>query len=169
MKKLNFRKAQTTDVRGIIDLLNEENIEADFAVAPFNNYELDEAILKEHITETHNNNLGVILVCEKDNEIIGILDFQRKTTKSMAHCGDFEILVKKEFTNSGVGKSIVSYFEAYIKDNTTVQKVNLKVPSDNERAIQMFRELGFLKEGIREKSIFRNGQYLDQILMGKVV
>lgn len=167
MENLKFRKAVTEDIRGMIDLLNQENV--DFLLAPFNKYELDEEILKEHIISTHAKDSGVVLVCEKDKEIIGILDFQRKVARNMNHCGDFEIVVKNEYTNNGIGKSIVTYFEDYIKNNTTVQKVNLKVPSNNEKAIRMFRELGFLKEGIREKSIYSNGIYLDQILMGKVV
>ena len=167
MMNLNFRKAVASDVRGMIDLLNQENY--DFLIAPFNKYELDEEVLKEHIENTHSNNLGVVLICEKENKIIGILDFQRKQAKSMAHCGDFEIVVKNEYTNNGIGKAIVSYFEDYIKNHTTVQKVNLKVPSNNKKAIRMFRELGFLKEGTRQKSIFRNGEYLDQVLMGKAL
>lgn len=167
MENLNFRKAVTNDVRGMIDLLNQENY--DFSIAPFNKYQLDEEILKEHIINTHAKDLGVVLICEKDKEIIGILDFQRKKIKSMSHCGDFEIIVKNEYTNNGIGKAIVSYFEQYIKKHTTVQKVNLKIPANNKKAIKMFRELGFLKEGIRQKSIFSNGEYLDQVLMGKVV
>ena len=167
MEKFNFRKAQTKDVRKMIDLLNEQDY--DFSIAPFNKYELDEAILTEHIKNTHKSDLGVVLVCEIKNEIVGILDFQRMHLKSMSHCGDFEIIVKNEYTNNGIGKSIVSYFEDYIKNHTTVQKVNLKVPSNNQKAIKMFRELGFLKEGIRQKSIFSNGEYFDQVLMSKAI
>lgn len=167
MKDLIFRKAEIKDIRKMIDLLGKESF--DFSVAPFNKYELDEVILLDHIKNTNINDSGVVLVCEKDLEIVGILDFQRKTIKSMSHCGDFEIIVKNQYTNNGIGKAIFGHFEEYIKNNTTVQKVNLKIPSDNKKAVRMFRELGFLKEGIREKSIFRDGKYLDEILMGKVV
>ena len=47
-----------------------------------------------------------------------------------------------------------------------VKKINLRVRSDNERAIQLYKHKGFIIEGTIRKEIILNGNYYDHHWMG---
>ncbi|MEG0132262.1 MAG: GNAT family N-acetyltransferase, partial [Acinetobacter sp.] len=48
-------------------------------------------------------------------------------------------------------------------------KIELTVIDKNIRAIKFYEKLGFKTEGIRTKSIFYQGQLLDERYMGKIL
>jgi RimJ/RimL family protein N-acetyltransferase len=47
-----------------------------------------------------------------------------------------------------------------------VKKINLRVRTDNERAIVLYERNGFVIEGTIRKEIFLDGEYFDHHWMG---
>jgi putative acetyltransferase len=47
-------------------------------------------------------------------------------------------------------------------------RVELTVFADNERAIALYKKLGFVEEGLKKKAAIRNGQYEDEYLMARI-
>ena len=50
-----------------------------------------------------------------------------------------------------------------------VIRIELTVIQDNIAAIKFYEKLGFKTEGIRSKSMFYQGQLLDERYMGKIL
>jgi len=54
----------------------------------------------------------------------------------------------------------------WAKNNPGVEKVCLSVHANNERAINLYKSLGFVQEGYLKKDLrFPDGSYIDTVLM----
>ena len=50
-----------------------------------------------------------------------------------------------------------------------VKRLELSVMTHNERGLALYKKMGFDIEGIKRASIFVNGAYVDEYLMGKIL
>ena len=50
-----------------------------------------------------------------------------------------EILIKKEYRGQGMGKK----FFKFLEENYDVKRLRLEAEKDNQRAIKLYKELGF--------------------------
>lgn len=46
-------------------------------------------------------------------------------------------------------------------------RLELGVYFDNEKALKLYKSLGFEEEGLKKYSAIRNGKYVDEIIMGR--
>ena len=53
----------------------------------------------------------------------------------------------------------------WAKRTGTVSRIELSVFERNQRAVQLYRKFGFEVEGRRRRAIFRDGEYLDDLIM----
>lgn len=51
-------------------------------------------------------------------------------------------------------------------DQMNLHRIHLSVYAPNERARAMYRKVGFVEEGVAREDWYRNGAYVDVILMG---
>jgi RimJ/RimL family protein N-acetyltransferase len=59
---------------------------------------------------------------------------------------------------------------AWAKEVPQLENINLRVISNNLRAMGLYRKLGFLAEGRRVREIkYSDGSYADEILMGNLL
>ncbi|NPA13502.1 MAG: ribosomal protein S18-alanine N-acetyltransferase [Aquificae bacterium] len=72
------------------------------------------------------------------------------------------LAVKKEFQGKGIGKSILNWFISYCKKQG-VKNVWLEVSAENQKAIQLYSNLGFIEKG-RRKKYYTDGS--DAVVMG---
>lgn len=78
--------------------------------------------------------------------------------------------VLKEFRNKGVGRALIEVILTWAQTHPTIEKVGLAVLATNERAIYLYKSLGFVEEGRRIKEIkIGSNNYVDDILMYKFV
>ncbi len=70
----------------------------------------------------------------------------------------------------GLGTLLLNRLIAWAKEVPQLEKINLRVISNNPRAMGLYRKLGFLEEGRRIREIkYSDGSYADEILMGKLL
>lgn len=66
----------------------------------------------------------------------------------------------------GIGTQASSCLLQYGFHTLKLHRVDLEVFSYNERAIQLYKKLGFKQEGAKRDALLWEGQYYDAILMG---
>ena len=54
----------------------------------------------------------------------------------------------------------------WARDTEIVKKINLRVRTDNQRAIALYERKGFIREGTIRKEVFLDSHYLDHHWMG---
>ena len=70
----------------------------------------------------------------------------------------------------GVGRALLTAGLEWAIENPTIEKVGLSVFSDNERAIALYRLLGFEEEGCRRGEYrMDDGSYRDDLLLQRSV
>lgn len=67
----------------------------------------------------------------------------------------------------GMGLSYVAYlqFIPFMFESLNLHKISLEVLSTNDRAINLYKKLGFIEEGRKRDEVLKNGEYVDSIIM----
>lgn len=73
--------------------------------------------------------------------------------------------IAPQYTNMGYGKASYLKFIPFIFEKYGLNKLTLEVLSTNEVAISLYKKLGFIYEGTKRQEIYKNGIWVDSILM----
>ena len=55
--------------------------------------------------------------------------------------------ISKNYRGIGIGKALLKALLDWAKENPLIEKVSLGVLSTNQRAISLYKQMGFLEEG----------------------
>lgn len=66
----------------------------------------------------------------------------------------------------GYGTQALTLLVQFGFDDLNLQRIYLHVFRTNERAIHVYKKLGFVQEGLLRQSAYVNGEYIDIVVMG---
>jgi diamine N-acetyltransferase len=72
---------------------------------------------------------------------------------------------EKKFWNQGYGTSVMRLLLHYGFDTLNLNRIWLRVFSDNPRAVRTYEKAGFIHEGRQREAAFKRGKYVDTLLM----
>ena len=104
-----------------------------------------------------------VLVAEVDGEMIGNSEL-RMTKGFSSHVGEIGIIIKRGYRDLGIGTEMLRTLISQAK-TMCLKLLKLSVYSSNERAIHVYNKLGFKETGRIPNGLFKNGKYLDDIIM----
>lgn len=164
---VTLRKAKTTDAQRILNYLitiaNEPNIGILMTPERARSITLrQERKLIQEYTDAPNS---VFLLAQAGTQIIGIATVEGGKSSFNQHRASIGITVLKEWRGYGIGKAMMEYIIDWGRKNNTVKLLTLEVFSDNEVAIQLYESLGFEKEGLHKKRLFKDDRYIDEYSM----
>jgi RimJ/RimL family protein N-acetyltransferase len=73
--------------------------------------------------------------------------------------------IAKEYTGKGIAKKAYNLFIPFLFTEYNLNKISLEVLSTNQKAINLYDKLGFVKEGIKREEILKNNKWVDSIIM----
>jgi len=73
--------------------------------------------------------------------------------------------IHKDFRGMGYGYEAYIKFIPYVMEKYNLHKLSLEVLSTNIVAQNLYKKLGFIVEGIKRQEVFKNGKYIDSIVM----
>ena len=82
---------------------------------------------------------------------------------------NFGIIIDQNFQGKGFGKETTKLILDYSFQKLNMRKVSLNVLSENTRAINLYKKLGFKEEGILKEHFYWDGKYHDVVVMGKIL
>lgn len=124
---------------------------------------------KKRILATMKNpkNLSLVADFEKGAGIVGGLTLvSQHEVKKMRHVLYLGMSVIDGFRENGVGSALMNYALEWAKSRKEIEKISLSVFSTNERAIKLYKKLGFRIEGVLKKQFILKGKYADELVMG---
>ena len=79
---------------------------------------------------------------------------------------EFKILIDKSCQGRGYGEEASRLILRHAFKTLNLHRVYLGVHEDNEKAINLYKKLGFIQEGILRDAFLRNGVWKNSIIMG---
>ncbi|MBS4174348.1 N-acetyltransferase [Bacillus sp. FJAT-49736] len=171
MSNIIIRTATIKDAKQILDLEYEVISEGKYFISVPD--ELEKPALrkqKEWIQSILENEKETLMVAELNLEVLGWIVFQSNNKKRLSHMGTITMLVGEGHRGKGIGKMLLKALLAWAENNPFIEKVSLGVFSTNERAISLYRSMGFIEEGRKVKEFkLSDNEYADDVLMYKLV
>jgi len=97
--------------------------------------------------------------------IIGQCEISNSEWDAGLHVGILGIIVKQKYRDLGVGTNLIDKAIRESKTLNNKEKIVLSCFSTNERALHLYKKLGFRKVGIRKKQFYMDAKYYDEVLM----
>jgi RimJ/RimL family protein N-acetyltransferase len=104
---------------------------------------------------------STVLVAEVDGKIIGVLSCKGGEQKGTRHTTTLGISIHKDWRNQGVGRALMERAITWAKQTGVIKRIQLEVIAVHASAIHLYKEVGFQKEGLRRRGMFKNGRFLD--------
>jgi RimJ/RimL family protein N-acetyltransferase len=105
------------------------------------------------------------LVTRVDGRVVGFLNYTGGKRRTLRHAAVLGISIRKAWCDRGIGAAMMRAAIAHAKAGGVVKRIELQVFTHNERAIALYRKLGFVEEGRRRRSACRDGRYFDDLVM----
>ena len=99
---------------------------------------------------------------------VGMSTLYIQPYQKFAHQCLFAIIVDEKHRNKGIGKALMEHMFQAAKNQFKIEILHLEVYSGNP-AIRLYERLGFKEFGRQPRFIKTDGEYLDKIMMQKVL
>lgn len=111
---------------------------------------------------------NLFLVSEVEGEIVGFARCEGNTLSRFRHKAEFGICILKKYWGNGIGRKLLDNILLWA-DAVGIVKISLNVVEVNTKAIQLYKEYGFIEEGVlRKDRVHKDGNYYNTIIMGRI-
>lgn len=163
-KKVLLRALKKSDVDELMRFINALVDEDTFIVVRDKvNRKEEVGYVKEKIKMIREKK-EICIVAEYEGKIIANSGITRQIGRN-SHIGQLEISVAKGFRNEGLGKVMLEELIKRAKEYLGLRLLYLTVNEVNERAIYLYKKLGFVECGRIPKGVFYKGKYVDHVYM----
>jgi len=162
-----IRELQIEDAENFLNLLNITDTETTFML-----YEKGER--KTTIKQQRKNiqdgiKKGILTFILEDNKkLVGYVWGNIFTANRKKHCMYLAVAILKEYTGKGYGTKLMNTLEKQAIENG-INRLELEVSEKNKFAISLYEKLGFEVEGVKRQAFLVNGNYEDELIMGKII
>lgn len=167
--RLVIREGVAEDAAALLEFASEIFGQTDFLSYGPEDFELTEVEERKFVNEFYESPNQVFLLGLIEERIVATLHFSALERPRMQHTGEFGVAVAREFWNRGVGSRMIDALVDWARSTNLVTKINLRVRSDNRRAIALYEKKGFVCEGTIRCDVRVNGQYYDHLWMGLIL
>lgn len=162
-----IRPILTKDVAGLNELRRMPGVFENILGIPSEPLSRNQRFVENLDANTHQ--FVAVTSDEAGNELVigvaGITVGGNQRKRHMAHLG---MMIHKEYQNQGVGTKLLETLIDLADHWLMLIRLELTVFVDNERAIHLYKKFGFVEEGIIKKGAIRNGEYVDELMMGRI-
>lgn len=159
-------EATAEDARSVLDYVQKVCGESDFLTFGPGEFEITELHEKEFLKNSRKAKNQIYILGLINGKIVSTLSFSGGQRNRIKHCGELGMTVQRRYWEIGIGTLMLEVFIAWAKRTNIIKKVNLRVRTDNKRAISLYERMGFVIEGTIRKEIFIDGKFYDHYWMG---
>lgn len=163
---LVIREATEHDAHALLDYVAAIGGESDFLSFGPGEFELSEAEEESVLRRYHDSHNQIYLLGLVDGAIVAALSFAAGRRPRLRHTGEFGLSVRKAYWGLGIGSLLVDALLDWARSTGIVTKINLRVRTDNRRAMALYEQKGFVIEGTIRREILLDGTYYDHHWMG---
>jgi RimJ/RimL family protein N-acetyltransferase len=163
---LLIRQVAVDDAPAVLEYVHAISAESDFLSFGPGEFELTEPEEEEFIHNCLASENQLFIIGSIDDAIVSLLSFSGGHRPRVRHSGEFSMSVRKQYWALGIGSFMLDTLIDWARCTQIVHKINLRVRTDNQRAISLYERKGFVREGTIRKAILLDGKYYDHDWMG---
>jgi RimJ/RimL family protein N-acetyltransferase len=163
---LTIRSVQPDDAAAVLNYAEQISTETSFLSFGPGEFGFTEERERERLCEFRDTANQLALVGIVDGAFAAMLTFGSRARPRNQHTGEFGLSVRQSLWGQGVGGLLLDTLIEWAKTSGVVTKINLRVRTDNPRAIALYQRKGFVVEGTVSRDLRIDGVYYDHHLMG---
>ena len=167
---LSVREATPADAAVLLDHLKELAVEPGINI-PLALDEITRTVDQEKamLAEFSQSPRAIMLVAEAEGRIVGELSLKAiSPRRAVSHVGTLGMSVKAAWRGKGVGRALMTAALEWAP-SAGIKRVELYVYVRNAPAIALYEKFGFVVEGRRKAFIREGDEYLDDLVMARLL
>jgi RimJ/RimL family protein N-acetyltransferase len=162
--EVRLRRAEPADVDFLVELGRHPDVDPFLAARRVRDRESLLAEVERSLAEPRG--FGRIVV-EVDGRRAGVMGYERVNERSrIARLGG--LAIHPEFRGRRLADEAARLLQRHLLEELGFHRLELEIYAFNERAIGHAERAGFVREGVRRKAYWRNGDWVDGIAFGLV-
>ncbi|MDP4092871.1 MAG: GNAT family N-acetyltransferase [Bacillota bacterium] len=161
-----IRNITEADAENFLNFLRTMDTETEFMMFEPGERSSDVNDIREKIKEVFDS-ASIMLVLEDDARIVGFISADRGFANRIRHSAYIVIGLLRKYRGMGCGTRLLQEVDKWAVRNG-ISRLELTVLKNNETAIRLYKKIGYKIEGIKEKSLKINGDYIDEYYMAKL-
>ncbi len=163
-----LRPAEPDDSCEIIDTIRSNALERSYVL--MEQYGKDTQSERDYIGGLDRKK-NLLVVASTADDVIGCLAAlqadggRRNETTHILHVG---LHLREAFRGLGIGSKMLAYAVKWAKESG-FRKLEASIFTANRKSLKLFRKAGFREEGVRRQRIRMGRDYIDEVLVGKVL
>lgn len=135
---MNLRQLERKDADSILRWMNDEDVIQNFKISE-NNKNMDSVIafIKNSFNDKHKH----FAIVDDEDRYMGTISL--KNISLASHSAEFAVVLCGEYIGKGIGEQATKLLLDYASKELKLSSIYLNVLQQNERAIKMYRKLGF--------------------------
>jgi L-phenylalanine/L-methionine N-acetyltransferase len=163
---LTLRRATPADAPEFARINSHPEVQPNLMQLPYANVERWKQILSENDQPGRSD---FVLVAERGTRMVGSAGLHPGgPALRRRHVAMLGISVAAEAQGQGVGRALMQALCDYADQWAQILRIELTVFADNERAIRLYRSLGFVHEGTHRGYALRQGEFVDAHSMARL-
>ncbi|MBZ3683257.1 MULTISPECIES: GNAT family N-acetyltransferase [Providencia] len=162
MNNITIRRATLDDVPAITKMHADYSAYANTLQLPYPTEKTWEARLGE------NDPLVTQFVATIGEEVVGLLVISQPSQVRRRHVATFGITVSEAHQGKGIGSQLMQVMVDYCDNWLNVHRIELEVFAANGSGVGLYEKFGFEQEGRMRDYAFRDGQYVDAVMMSRI-
>lgn len=102
-------------------------------------------------------------------QLVGMVSCRGGGRAATRHVTKLGITIAQDWRDQGIGARLIRHVIVWARATGIVKRIELNVMSPNARAIHLYEKCGFVIEGRQTAAYYKDGCYLDNLLMGLVL
>lgn len=165
--ELLFRNAAEEDAEMLLSYLKTTCGETRFLVKEPEEITMTTEQEKAFITRQNESAESILMLGFLDGEYVGNCSLMGNSTGRFKHRASIGIALYQKYTGLGIGRKMLEYL-IELAEEKGMEQLELEVVADNERAVSLYKKLGFEICGTFPKQMkYKDGTYADAYFMVK--
>lgn len=156
---LKLRPLEREDLRFVHELDNNESVMHYWFEEPYEAFVELYDLYEKHIHDQSERRF----ILEREQEAVGLVELVE--INHIHRRAEFQIIIAPAHQGKGYARTASALAMDYAFTVLNLYKLSLIVDCENERAISVYKKLGYREEGILRHEFFVNGEYRDVIRM----
>lgn len=163
---ITLRQAIPSDAANLIQAIRFLNNETPYLVVSPHALNMSVEAMEQEIDYIFNQPNQFILLALNHNDIIGIATIVSEEEDCFKHVGELGITIKKEFWGLGLGTAMIEEMIESCLDSQIIKRIEINVQTRNNRAMNVYEQVGFTLEGIKRQAFLsENNDLIDVAVM----